>query len=125
MTRAAAFFRWLGHPFRALRALFPFTHDGRQTLIYLIFSGAGPALCLIGIYVLSRTELAGQWAIYAEMARTFGWSLFVIVSGLGMFVSIRAIKIGKDGLDFSSKDPEPTVVLQPGETAQAADEVKP
>lgn len=124
MIGPAAFFRWLGHPFRALRGLFPFTHDGRQTLIYLIFSGAGPALCLIGLYVLSRTEIAGQWPIYAEMARIFGWSLFVIVSGLGMFVSIRAIKIGKDGLDFSSKDPDPTFILKPGETAQAADEVK-
>lgn len=104
MKRVAAFFHWLGTPIRATRTLFPFTHEGRQTLIYLIFAGSGPILTLVGLRILNQTEAASQWGIYASQARIFGWSLFVIVSGLGMFVSIRAFKIGKDGFEFSSKE---------------------
>ena len=113
MSRIAAFFRWLGTPFRSIRGWVPFTHDGRQTLIYLIFAGAGPALTLVGLHILEQTEGAGQWGIYATQARIFGWSLFVIVAGLGMFVSIRSFKIGKEGLDFTGKDtPDPVAAAQ-------------
>jgi hypothetical protein len=96
--------RWLATPFRAARALFPFTHEGRQTLVYLVFAGAGPALTLVALQVLDQTEAAKQWGIYASMARILGWSLLIIVCGLGMFVSIRAIKLGKDGFEASGID---------------------
>lgn len=111
MKRVAAFMRWLGTPIRAARALFPFQHEGRQTLIYLVFAGAGPALTLIALHVLEQTEAARQWDIYAAMARILGWSLLIIVCGLGMFVSIRAIKLGKDGFEADSRDPTPVQVM--------------
>lgn len=104
MTAIAAFFRWLGTPIRAARALFPFSHDGRQTLIYLCFAGAGPILTLVGLHILERSEKAQQWDIFGAQARVFGWSLFVIVAGLGMFVAIKGFKISKEGAEFSAKD---------------------
>ena len=111
MSRIAAFFRWLASPIRAARTLFPFSHEGRQTLIYLVFAGAGPALTLVAIDILDTSEGAGQWGIYAAMARILGWSLLIIVCGLGMFVSIRAIKLGKDGFSADSRDPTPVQVM--------------
>lgn len=101
-----SFFRWLVSPLRAIRDMFPFGHEGRQTLIYLVFAGAGPALTLIGISILNRTE-GKHWSIFAEMSRTFGWSLFVIVSSLGLFVAIRSFKIGPTGAEFNAKDAPP------------------
>lgn len=95
--------RWLAHPFHAARRLFPFSQEGRQTLVYLIFAGAGPALTLIGISILDRTQ-GIYWPVFAEMARIFGWSLFVIVASLGLYVSIRSFKIGPGGMDFTSKE---------------------
>jgi hypothetical protein len=126
MTRLAAFFAWLGTPFRAVRAMFPFTNEGRQTLIYLIFAGAGPALTLIGLRILDLAKDNQQWYVFEDQAKTFGWSLFIIVAALGMFVSIRAFKIGKDGLEFSSKDQpvDPVIAAKQveGKVATAAKE---
>lgn len=104
MERVRNFFRWLGHPFRAVRALFPFSQEGRQTLVYLMFALACPVLTLVGLHVLDRTEKSEQWSIYAEMARTFGWSLFVMTASIGLFISIRQLKIGPTGAELNSKD---------------------
>jgi hypothetical protein len=120
MNRIGAFLHWLGTPFRAVRGWVPFTHEGRQTLIYLIFAGAGPALTLVGLVILEKTEKAGQWDIFGSQARMFGWSLFVIVAGLGMFVSIRGFKISREGAEFSAKDTPDAVAA----AAKVASDVK-
>lgn len=86
-------------PFRALRSIFPFTHDGRQTLIYLVFAGAGPALTLAMLAIMSVLANAGRWTAYERMAILIGLCLLIIVTGLAMFVSIRAVKLGKDGFE--------------------------
>lgn len=96
--------RWLATPIREGRMLFPFTHEGRQTLVYLIFAGAGPALTLLAIDIMHDAMNERQWGIYASMASKVGWALLIITSGLGCFVSIRAVKLGKDGFAVDGRD---------------------
>lgn len=104
MTRVSAFFRWLGTPFRAARSWFPFSHEGRQTLVYIALTLAGPALTAVAIWVMTVTKAARQWEIFASLADKIGWSLFIIVCALACFVSIRAIKISKDGASIEGRD---------------------
>lgn len=78
---------------------FPFTREGRQSLIYIVLAGCGPALTLVVIWAMSLTERAGQWAIFASLADKVAWGLLLIVLALACFVSIRAIKIGKNGIE--------------------------
>jgi hypothetical protein len=88
-------------------SLFPFTRDGRATLVYLVFAGAGPALTSIVIYALTIIEtFPGASAEerldkYATLAILIASGMLVIVSALAVFVSIRAMKVkaGKDGFD--------------------------
>lgn len=130
MDRLGAFFRWLGSPVRGVRTLFPFTHDGRQTLIYIVLSFAGPALTLLTWWAMNIARLAGQWHIFGVMSDWVVWSLFVIVCALACFVSIRAVQIGKDGAKITGKDSRDddeirAAIQAPVDAAQAkADEVK-
>jgi hypothetical protein len=104
MTRLQRFNRWLSTPFREVRKLFPFTHEGRQTLIYIIFAGAGPALCVICLWAMNAAAEKGWNAVFANLAYKFGWANLIIVSGLACFVSIRSIKMGKDGFGVEGID---------------------
>lgn len=94
MDRLYRFGSWLATPVRALRSLFPFSHEGRQTLVYLIFAGAGPALTVVVWLAMGALAAARQWDGYMRLATIVALALLIIVTGLGMFVSIRAIKIG-------------------------------
>ena len=76
---------------------FPFTHEGRQTLVYLVFAGAGPALTCLTIWAMVRAIDLGLFKTFSNLAYLIGACLLIIVTGLGMFVSIRAVKLGKDG----------------------------
>lgn len=102
----AAFLHWLGTPFRAARAAVPFTHDGRQTLVYLVFAGAGPALTAVVIWIMQAARDAKQWDTFSRVALIVAAALLVITIALAMFVSIRAIKIGRDGIEASG-EPDP------------------
>jgi hypothetical protein len=102
----SAFLRWLGTPFRAARAAVPFSHDGRQTLVYLVFAGCGPVLTLVVWWAMRQAGGAAQWSIFGQLANIVAGALLIVVIGLAMFVSIRAIKIGRDGLEASG-DPDP------------------
>lgn len=117
IQRFAAFLRWLGTPIRAFRGLFPFTHEGRQTLIYLMCAFSAPILTLLVLHILNRTEAAGQWPIFAETARLVAYSLLIIVCAFAMFVAFRSLQLGgKDGLlNLTGKDSAPV---------EAAKEVK-
>lgn len=80
----------------------PLTRGGLQTLVYLVFAGAGPSLTLVVMWAmieaLKRTAL---FDTFSHLAMIVAVSLLIIVTGLAMFVSIRAVKIGKDGFEAS------------------------
>lgn len=86
-------------------SLFPFTREGRHTLVYIVFSCSGPALTGLILWALySIEDFAGADAKerldrFAELSMLVGSALLVTVVALACFVSIRAIKIGKDGID--------------------------
>lgn len=127
MSGIAAFFRWLGTPVRACRSLFPFTHEGRQTLVYIVLALSGPALTAVVMWAMAITRDADQWQIFGSMADKVSWSLFVIVCSLACFVSIRAIRIGKDGASIEGRDIDDMkdAVQAPADAAQEkADEIK-
>jgi hypothetical protein len=105
MTKLARFNRWLSTPFRAVRALFPFTHEGRQTLIYLMFSLSTGILTLIVWWAMDRLFDAKQWADAKGLADKVAWALMMSVGGYACFVSVRAIRLGKDGFDMEGRDP--------------------
>jgi hypothetical protein len=96
MIRALrCFFTWLGTPLIALRK-----HEARQAMVYLIFAGCGPALTLIVIWAMTEAlRRQPLWSTFSNLAYIVAAALLVIVVGLGMFVSIRAVKIGKDGFE--------------------------
>jgi hypothetical protein len=79
----------------------PFTREGRQTLIYLMFAGAGPALCLIVMWAMSGALAhVGLWSLFAQLSLIVAICLLVTVSGFAAFVAIRALKIGRDGFSM-------------------------
>ena len=112
LERANAFFRWLGTPIRATRALFPFTQEGRQTLIYLMCAFSAPILTLVVIHILNVAEAHGQWSIYAQTARVVSYSLLIVCSAYAMFVAFRTLVLGgKEGLlNLTSKESQPDPV---------------
>lgn len=86
--------------------MFPFTREGRQTLIYLSFAGAGPALSGIQIWAMLQAMRAGQWKVFSDLAMVNAAGQFLVVLALTAFVSIRAIKIGKGGLEMDGTQGE-------------------
>lgn len=128
MTRLARFNRWLSTPFRAVRSLFPFSQDGRQTLIYLMFSLSTGVLTLIVWWAMDRLFAAQQWQAGKQLADKVAWALLISVGGYACFVSVRAITLGKDGFGMQGRDPPqdiPTAVQQVADSAQSkADDIK-
>jgi hypothetical protein len=86
----------------------PFGKDARSTLVYLVFAGCGPALtaCVIWAMRIIRdwtgASDADRLDKFASLAMVIASALLVITVALAAFVSIRAIKVGKDGLEASS-----------------------
>lgn len=86
---------------------FPFTREGRQTLVYCALAGCGPALTAIVVWALviirnwSEVPAIIRLDKFAELAMLVAVGLLIIVIALACFVSIRAIKIGKDGIEAS------------------------
>ena len=81
--------------------LFPLTREGRQTTIYLVFAGSGPILTAIIVWAMLRALDVHLFGTFRDLALIVAASLFVIITGLAMFVSIRAIKVGRDGFEAS------------------------
>ena len=90
--------------------LFPFTRAGRQTLVYVALAGCGPVLTLFVYWAMVTVrDFAGappaiRLARFAHLADYIAVSLLIIVVALACFVSIRAVKIGKDGLEATAND---------------------
>lgn len=100
----------LGAPFRAVRDLFPFTREGRQTLVYLVFAGCGPSLTLLVMWAMNQS--LGQpklWPTFTRLATIVAVALLIITIALGMFVSIRALKISRGGIEASGGPDDVTV----------------
>jgi hypothetical protein len=74
--------------------------DGRQALIYIFFAFAGPALTGVVIWAM-RESLAREklWSTFSRLSYIVAAALLIIVTGLAMFVSLRAVKLGKDGFE--------------------------
>lgn len=95
----ASFFHWLGTPVRAARALFPFTYDGRQTLIYLMCAFSAPILSLMVLHIMDVLAANDQWPAYREVSRLVAYSLLISVCAFSMFVAFKSLSLGsKDGL---------------------------
>ena len=75
----------------------PYTHEGRQTLVYLVFAGSGPALTCVVIWAMLQAIDAGLPRTFSQLSLIVAACLLIITTGLAMFVSIRAVKLGKDG----------------------------
>lgn len=117
----ARFFHWLGTPVRAARGLFPFTYDGRQTLIYLMCAFSAPILTLVILHILDVLAGAGQWPAYREISRLVAYSLLISVCAFSMFVAFRSLSLGsKEGLlNLSSKDSPPPDPVQAAKQVEA------
>jgi zinc transporter ZupT len=80
----------------------PFTREARQTLIYLIFSGVGPVLTGVVIWTMLKSLEYELFSNFSNLSLIVAAALFIIVTSLGMFVSIRALKLSKDGIEATS-----------------------
>lgn len=105
LGRVGQFGHWLATPIREFVKLFPFTHEGRQTLIYLMFSLSTVVLTLIVWWAMNEFFLARQWGHGAALANKVAWALLMSVGGYACFVSVRAIRLGKDGFGMEGRDP--------------------
>ena len=85
---------------------FPFSRDGRQTLVYCVMAGCGPALTSVVIWAMyvirwwPDASADARLDKFAQLALCVAASLIIIVIALSCFVSIRAIKldVGRDGV---------------------------
>lgn len=105
----------------------PYTREGRQTLIYLALAGCGPALTVVMVWAMqvirdwNEASAAARLDKFATLAYLIGASLLIIVTALACFVSIRAVKISKDGFEATGGEGSaPAAAAQAvADTAQA------
>jgi hypothetical protein len=84
----------------------PLSRDGRMTLVYAVFAGAGPATSVINGAAMVASYRAGQWDTFYNLAMTNAVGNGIIVTALAMFVSIRTLQISKDGFKASGGESE-------------------
>lgn len=103
----------------------PLTRDGRQTLVYLVFAGSGPALTGVVVWAMVKAlERTALFDTFSKLSFVVAASLFVIVTGLAMFVSIRAVKISKDGFEASGGNAPEAAQAATDSAQQTADVIK-
>lgn len=95
----------IGRIYATIREWFPFSRDGRQTLIYLMFSLSTGILTLIVWWAMRYFFAHQKWAEGAQLADKVAWALLMSVAGYACFVSVRSFKIGKDGVDIAGSPP--------------------
>lgn len=70
--------------------------------MYLVYALSGPALTAVVIWAMVEAlRRVALWQTFSQLAFILAAALFVVVTGLAMFVSIRAIKVGRDGFEAS------------------------
>lgn len=88
----------------------PLTFAGRQTLIYVCLALSGPVLTGIVVWALASirdwkdVDAVTKLARYAALTNYIAIALLIVVIALACFVSIRAIKIGRDGIEAESNN---------------------
>ncbi len=90
---------------------FPFTKDGRATLIYVFFALSVPALCGMLVYVLYTIRWFDAPALdrlerFYQIGMRITIAMLLGMLAYAAFVSFRAFKAGKDGVEMNSKDEE-------------------
>jgi hypothetical protein len=101
-----------------MNRFFPFSKEGRQTLVYLTFAGAGPALTVIVVWAMAVAQWNTWQDVFANLAYMVASGMLIIVTGLAMFVSIRSLKVSRDGLEASGGD-----TIKDGDTVTVNKEV--
>lgn len=92
-----------------IRSLFPFTREGRHTLLYITISLCAPALTIFSMWAMSVVErfpgVPAQERLdaYVKLATLIAVDLLIMVVALACFVSIRSLKIGANGLEADGK----------------------
>lgn len=84
--------------------MFPLSRDGRQTLVHLVFAGAGPATSAMSGWAMMLAYRAERWDTFANLAMVNAAGNLIIVTALAMAVSIRAIKISAKGFEADGQD---------------------
>ena len=102
----------------------PLTHEGRQTLMYRIFAGAGPALTVVVIWIMVQSLAHSLFNTFSNVAMIVAVSLLLVVTGLAMFVSIRAVKIGKGGFSAEGGNAPEAAQAVADSAQQTADVIK-
>ena len=88
----------------------PFTRAGRQTLIYLAFAGSGPAVTFGIIWAMrvirDWNEASAQARLdrFAELAMMLAYNSIIVSVTFACFISLRALKVSKDGVEATSND---------------------
>lgn len=92
---------------------FPFTQEGRKTLIYVAIMWACPVLTGAIMYALNTIRWFDAPALnrltaYADIADKLSWGLLIVLISFACYVSIRAFNIDlKNGtVSTQSKDDE-------------------
>lgn len=89
----------------------PYSKEGRQSLVYLAFAGAGPILTGIVVWAMTVSDSHSWREVFANLAYMVAAGMLIVVTGLSMFVSIRSLKVSRDGLEASGGD-----VIKDGDT---------
>lgn len=84
----------------------PYTKEGRQTLVYLTFAGAGPVLTAIVIWAMVKALGFRLFDVFANLSYVVAAGLLILITGLSMFVAIRSLKVSKDGLEATGGEKE-------------------
>lgn len=88
---------------------FPYTRDGRATLIYIFFAFSVPALCGMLLYVLYTIRHFDAPALdrlerFYQIGMRITAAMLLGMLAYAAFVSFRAFKAGKDGVEMNSKN---------------------
>lgn len=116
--------KWISAIWQAFRGLFPFTKDGRATLVYLAFAGSVPALTLAGMLVLHEIRWFDANAdkrleAYSSAAMWIFYGQFLGQITYAAFVSIRALDIDwKNGKASMNSREDNSPPLQDGDTVE-------
>lgn len=89
----------------SIKDYLPLTREGRQTLVYLNFIWAGLVLAALVWWAMEQALSRGWQALFVELSRYVAIGLLIDILGLAMFVSLRAFKLGSDGISAFG-DPE-------------------
>lgn len=112
---------WLIAIWREIRALFPWTQNGRRTSLYIAVLGAGPVLTLLNWDNMRQARALERWSLFDLLAQTNAASLFVVVLAIAVGTGLNIfVKAGKDGVTGSAGG-EQDVVDAARDVADAAD----